>query len=231
MGRRRKNYLIQHLEDEQFHDAGRRVILPGQEHRLTATCMTSVGGWREIAEIVRISAGFGTVWFPDANVALNDDAEVVWESLRLAGLGSQRGSTCLTSIVLHELRDWLAQPYHHVERAKTISKAISEASWAQIAVVPADCPMRPALLGYMRLIGLRRFLAIPGRDGRTMLATAAEDKCQTMNAIDQKIGPRALGLAKKGRIDRERYREVNLNDEMQCLHAIRHSLLTGREVW
>jgi hypothetical protein len=229
VSKRKDKHLFDHLQNPAYRDEPCRVFFHSDRPRLNATYVVDPGGWREITKIIANSVRLRTAWFPDANVAIRDDAACVWDSLRLAGLRSSIGSTLFTTTVRHELQDWLNNPRHHKERAHAIRSALDERSWARKYRLRDESPILPAVLGYMRLLGFRRFLACEAPDGTTMVGTDPEHKCETMNEISTKIGPRALGLARKGRVDMESNREVNLNDELHCLMAISHALQTGRE--
>ena len=229
MGKSKDNPLLAHLQNTAFHDERCRLVLPGAGHRLHATYVCHPGDWHDVIPIISTSAMLRTAWFPDANVAIIDETAPIWNSLHLAGLGSTTGSTFFTSVVRRELEEWLDKPRHHEDRAELIRIALADETWARKFGVEDDSPILAAILGYMRLLGLRRYLAHPTGDGLTMLDTDPEKKCDTMNAISTRIGSRALRLAKKGRIDAEKKLKININDELHCLMVICHSLLTGRE--
>jgi hypothetical protein len=229
MGKDKEIDLFKHLQDPDFRDEPCRVILPERNDRLSLLHRSDPGDWRGVAQIISSSFRFRTAWFPDANVAILDEAAPVWDALRLAGLGSSDASALFTGVMRHELEEWLERPRHHESRALAIRTALSSGTWARGFALEDDSPILPAVFGYMRLLGARRYVARPCPDGLTMFGTDPEKKCDTMNAIAKAVGRRALGLAKKGRIDAENSREVNLNDELHCLVAICHSLLTGRE--
>jgi hypothetical protein len=150
-------------------------------------------------------------------------------TLRLAALRSSANSALFTVVVCRELKEWLEKPRHHEDRAAAIRVALSNKTWARKFGLEKSSPILPAILAYARLLGFRRYLARPTAGGLTIFGTDPEKKCQTMNAIGNAVGRRAVGLAKKGRIDAENNREININDELHCLVAICHSLLTGRE--
>ncbi len=144
-------------------------------------------------------------------------------------LGSSASSTVFTDVVHHELQEWLEKPRHHENRAEAIRTALTNGTWARKFSLEYTSPILPAILGYVRLIAMRRYLALPTPDGLTMIGSDPENKCDTMNAIGSRLGRRAQGLAKKGRIDAEKDGAVKINDELHCLIAICYSLLTGRE--
>jgi hypothetical protein len=74
---------------------------------------------------------------------------------------------------------------------------------------------------------MRRRLALPIADGRTIVDTDPADKSGTMNEIRNRGGLRAVGLAKKGRIDQEKSGVINISDEVMILSAFWHALTTG----
>ena len=86
-----------------------------------------------------------------------------------------------------------------------------------------------AIYGYMRLIGLRRILAIPSPNGTDIFGRQFATKADTMNAIKDVIGLRVQSLAKKGRKDFDENKQVGLNDELHCVLAIAHALRSGKE--
>jgi hypothetical protein len=187
------------------------------------------GGWNNVARLVHASLGHSVSWFPDANVAILDETTGVWEALRLVALGSGGSTAFLTAIVREELREWLEDPHHHVDRSKALRDSLAGGTWARKFNLQPESRILTAILGYVRLLALRRFLARPTPDGMTMVATDPTKKSETMNAIGNKIGRRAQGLAKKGRIDSEKHGRVNMNDELHCLLAISSALMTGSE--
>lgn len=229
MGKSKEKHLFDHLQNPRFHDEPCRLVLPGGGNRLSALYLCDPGDWNDVARIISTSVRFRTAWFPDANVAIRPDAAPVWNALRLAGLGSSAGLTLFTGVVRQELQEWLKKPRHGQDRAEAIRSALATATWAREFGLEENSAIRPAVLGYVRLLASRRYLARPAPDGLTMFGTDPQRKCDTMNAIANAVGNRALGLAKKGRIDAQSGREININDEVHCVMAICHSLLTGRE--
>lgn len=229
MGKTKENPLLSHLLDPAFHDEASPLSLPGEGNRLRVTPQYDAGDWTDVAKIVWHSASLGTAWFPDANVAILKDAEPVWDAFRLAPSISSRGFAIFTKSVQEGLREWLAEPRRNLARAEAISDALTNRTWAREFGVRDLPTIAGALVGYMRLLAFRRYLAIGMSGGSTILGTDPKEKCKTMNVIANKIGRRALLLARKGRIDAERAGVVNINDELHCLLAICYSLLTGRE--
>jgi hypothetical protein len=228
--RSKENHLFNHIQNPTFRDEPCRLHFPADNvDRLHPTYAMDPGDWRNVAQIISGSTKFGTGWFPDANVAILDEAAPAWDALRIAALGSRHGSTFFTAAVRGELKEWLEEPRHHINRANATKDAIANRTWARKFGLRDSSPILPAILGYARLLGLRRYLAVPTSNGQTMIGTNSEKKCETMNAIAMQIGRRAQGLAKKGRIDWEENGNVNINDELHCLMAICYSLLTGRE--
>lgn len=224
-----RNYLVEHLLDPAFFDEPSSIVFPGDPLRLILHSQGFNGNWVDIARSVADSPS--VVWLPDANVAILNETEAVWDALRIVAMESGRESAIVTVPVLGELLQWLRAPYRNKTRANAIQTALKEkSSWVQKCGLDGDSPVRSALLSYVRLLGARRYLARPVDDqGMTAFDTHASAKCETMNAIKNTMGHRALGLAKKGRNDAERNGKVILNDEMHCLLAIWNALNTGRE--
>jgi hypothetical protein len=222
----KNNYLFDHLFNPAFKDRMSLIQLKGNAHRLSFGFGRSMGGWRKVAEIIESAAGHRLRWFPDANVAFLPDTQPVWDAFRLAGLGIPGGVATLTEAALSEMEVWLENPYHHPDRAQAIKAAVDRRSWLNIAGVRRDSPYALAIQGYVHLLGLRRHLAVPMADGSTWVGTTAADKVGTMNVIN-KIGQRALGLAKKGRVDAEKTGAANVNDERHCLTVIATALKYG----
>lgn len=50
-----------------------------------------------------------------------------------------------------------------------------------------------------------------------------------MNKLVARMGVRAQGIAKKGRIDSEAKGVINISDELTCLIVITHALLANEE--
>lgn len=232
------NYLLEHLLDRRFQSPPAQVVYPRVPLRLVPEYAGVQGGWQYIARLVATSADPATVkgrppvnWFPDANVGILTATEPVWDALRLVALASGRSPAILTAVVYDELKEWIELPYHDKRRANAIRESLQlgNAGWVRLFRLASDSPIWHAILGYARLLGMRRKLARPSKDGLTRVGTDAADKSGTMNAIANKIGRRALGLAKKGRIDAEKSGKININDELHCLMAIASALVTGEE--
>ena len=89
------------------------------------------------------------------------------------------------------------QPVPQPGRAAAIRDAITGARWInKFRMGPGD-PLDAAVLGYTRLLGFRRFLAMGIVDGLTVFGTDPADKSQTMNEITNRIGPRRSVWRKK----------------------------------
>lgn len=224
--------LRDHLLNREFHDDADNLILRGNPSRLTVSYSESPGNWQTIVQSIMTTAEWPLVWFPDSNVAIRDDTSSVWNAFRLASL--QRGdASCLLSACVHsELSEWLVTPRHHANRAREIQSAIEQdSSWIRRLSLSSASSEYAAILGYLRLIGFRRYLARPwSHGGPTLVGTDATDKSRTMNAIRDQVGERAVGIAKKGRIDIEKRQAPNLNDEMHCLTAVAHAIRSGQNV-
>ena len=161
MGKNRENLLLEHFQNPTFRDEPCRLVLPGRCDRLSTLYHCGPGGWYGVTRIISDSVRFRTAWFPDANVAIRDDAAPVWDALRLAGLGFNGGSALFTGVVCHELREWFDEPRHHHERADAIRTGLMDATWLRKFRLRDYSSILPAVLGYVRLLGLRRGLARP----------------------------------------------------------------------
>src|SRR6266542_422018 len=227
MGKSKEKHLLNHLQNPAYRDERDRIVFPGDDdNRLRPTYVVDSGDWRDVTRIIAASARLLTAWFPDANVSILDETAPVWDALRMAALGSSVESTVVTGVLRQE---WLENPRRNKDRAEAILAALANRTWARRFGLEDSSPILPAVLGYVRLLGLRRYLALPTSDGLTMIGTDPEKKSETMNTIGNEVGHRAQRLAQKGRRDFEKDGEVNINDELHCLIAICHSLLTGRE--
>lgn len=221
------HHLFNHLQNVEFRDERCGIVFACDDRsRLRPTYLMEPGDWRDVSQIIYASAKFRTAWLPDTNVAILDETTAAWDALRFAALGSSTGSTVITGVVRQV---WLENPRRHEDRAKAIHAALADETWARSFGLEDNSPILPAIFGYVRLLGLRRYLALPTLDGLTMVGTNPEKKSDTMNAIGNKVGRRAQSLARKGRIDAKEDGEVKINDELLCLMAICYSLLTARE--
>jgi hypothetical protein len=227
----KKIHLVDHLLDPAFRDLLDRLLLPGAvPGRLWHGYWEEPGGWYRVARRVSETAASRVVFFPDANVAIRDDTDALWDALRLASLEAIDGyKVMMTGHVEYELHDWLVAPRHHVGRANSIRSALQKKTWIRRLDLRALSSLFHAIVGYGHLFGLRRVLAGPFLKGRTIVGTDPAEASQTMNAIKKKLGVRAQGLVKKGRISAHREGVVSVNDEYHCLLAIAHAITTGRE--
>jgi hypothetical protein len=228
MAKERAHHLADHVRNPRFQDRLPRISLPDTGERLYFRYETSRGSWSDIAQVIAGTAQFQVAWVPDANSAIVDEAQPVWEALRLSGLGCAGGSALFAPTVYRELEAWLSDPRHNVDRAKAIRAALAENSWAR-KIDRQPVSVWSAIAGYAMLLGQRRLLACRTASGKTMVGTDPTEKCHTMNVIGNNIGKRAQTLAKKGRKDVESTGALNVNDELLCLSAVTYSLFTGRE--
>jgi hypothetical protein len=223
------NHLLEHLRNPKFKDAASRLILSENSKRLYASYQSWPGKWHDIARIIKSAIASPITYFPDANIMFRDDTEDIWTALRIVALGACTPSTMLTPVVEAEIKPWLEEPWHNQERAAMIRTALETNSWASRYCIDIKSSLYRALLSYCSLLATRRSLTWSGEDGLTIFGTDPEAKSETMNAINTYCGPRALNLARKGRIDRETTGTVNVDDELHCMMAIAYSLTTGRE--
>lgn len=221
-------HFFDQLQDPTFHDRKSAVWPNASRGRLSFISGKGRGNWESIATAIRQPLCRPTQWFPDANVAFLPETDVVWDALRLAGIGIPGGVAGLTQVALAEMDQWLKLPYRLKDRAARVRDAIQENSWLRTVQKPGF-PYGLGIRGYMELLGCRRSLGNPLANGSTFVGTQATDKCTTMNQIEANMGRRALGLAKKGRIDAERTGVVNVSDELHCLIVIVNALLTRKE--
>jgi hypothetical protein len=201
----------------------------GMSNRLTKTYLINEGTWQDVAHDIDVSVVMGTYWFPDANVALTPAAEIIWEKFRKNSLLLGRPQAIITETVVAEINDWLSNPYHQHKRASEIKRALEHESWLRWLPIDwqPDCTL--AVLGYLRILVIRRTLALATSGGTTLLGTDPNDHAGTMKEIGSKLGPRAQGLAKKGRKDMAKHGALSVNDELHGLFAILHALVTETE--
>jgi hypothetical protein len=218
------NYLLDHLLDPNYRDPGGSVATTLDPNRLHFQYGRLLGDWRGVARLIVNPMGSGAAWFPDANVAFLDATEPVWQALRWVALGSPSGSTVITGVTEAEMTEWLNDPYRNKERAAIIKGAMESQTWIRSFRIGASHPLNTALHGYTNLLGFRRSLARPLEGGTTLAGTDGTDKSGTMNVIRNRFGPRAQGLAKKGRKDTEQHGAINISDELHCLMVIAYAL-------
>lgn len=224
----KKNPLVEYLFDPEKRDRPDLISLGHGPERLVYSHFGEPGDWRTVAGFISGLRRWPVTWFPDANVAINDAAAPVWDALRVAGLAAPDGSAALSGVVEAELREWLDDPYRNKERANAIKASLDGSGWIRKFLVSPSHPLNPAMYWYTQLLGFRRGLARACPDGMTLVGTDAADKAATMNAIREKLGGRAQGLAKKGRNDADRTGFVNVSDEMHCMMVILYALTNRR---
>ncbi len=223
------NLLFDHLTDPQFRDESSPILVPGDSKtRLKMWISQQVGSWEAVARWVHNMAGFDAAWVPDSNVLILDSTESVWDALRIAALGNERGSTVITSVVEAETNEWLGNPYRNQRRATDLKAALKGQTWVKRSAVRQDDALYIAVRGYCHLLGFRRFVTQATATGKTIVGTEPSDKCGTMNAVRDTLGRRAQGLAKKGRSDYERLGKVNISDELNVLTGVVYALRNSR---
>jgi hypothetical protein len=197
--------------------------------RLTRMYLIREGSWHDVANDIDVSVVMGTYWFPDANVVLTPAADIIWAKFRKNSLFLGRPQAIITEAVLTEIGDWLSNPYHQHKRASEIKQALEQESWLRFLSYDWQPECTVAMLCYLRILAIRRTLALATSDGTTLLGTNPNDPVRTMKEIGRKLGPRAQGLARKGRKDTENRSVISVNDEFHCLLAILHALVTKTE--
>ena len=229
MKNRKRRQLYDHLFNDRNLSDEPRLSYAGMCGRLGKTYRIDEGSWQDVANNIDVSTVLGTHWFPDANVAINPAADIIWDKFRKNSLLLGRPQAIITETVRAEIDDWLSDPHHQHERANQIRQALEQESW--LRAVP--CDWRPectlAMLGYVRILAIRRTIALATSDGTTLLGTDPNDHVKTMNEIGRRLGPRAQALAKKGRKEIEKRGQICVNDELHCLLAILHALVTETE--
>lgn len=229
MKKNKRRQLHDHIFDARNRSDAPLLQYPGWGDRLTKTYLIGEGSWQEVATNIEVSTAFGTHWFPDANIAFLPDADIVWEQFRKNSLLLGRPQAIITETVVSEMADWLTEPHHQPERANQIRQALEQQSWLRDLPCDWEPSLTLAMLGYVRILAIRRTLALVTADGTTLLGTDPDDHAKTMKEIGRKLGPRAQGLARKGREDMKKRGEISVNDEFHCLLAISHALLTETE--
>src|SRR5271157_426637 len=190
----KSNHLLDHLRNPKHHDPRSCLLLTANPGRLQLVDSGTPGDWNTVAGYIGGLTRWPVTWFPDANVAFLDATTPVWDALRLAALGTPNGSTVISGVVEAEMTEWLNTPYHNKGRAVAIRAAMDGETWIRKFRVGPSHPLNTALYSYTHLLGHRRSLALPLRpDGTTLVGTNAANKSDTMNAIRNKLGPRAQG--------------------------------------
>lgn len=223
------NHLLDHLLNPKNRDRRSPIISTANSNRLQFGCYGNPGDWSTVADYISGPARWPVTWFPDANVAFLEATTPVWDALRLSALGTPNGNTVISGVVEAEMTEWLADPYRNKDRAVAIKAAMDGETWIRKFRLGPSNPMNLGLYSYTHLLGFRRSLARPCPDGTTVVDTNAANKSDTMNAIRNKLGPRAQGLAKKGRDDAEANGAINVSDEMHCMMAILYALQNRRD--
>ena len=225
----KQNPLLEHLLNPKNRDPRSSLVLTPNPGRLRFGYFGNPGNWDTVASYIAGPVRWPVTWFPDANVAFLDATTRVWDALRLAALGSPNGTVVISGVAEAEMTEWLNDPYRNKERAAAIKAALDGETWIRkFRVAPSD-RLNAALYSYTHLLGFRRSLARPCSKGNTLVDTDPNNKSATMNAIRNQLGPRALGLAKKGRDDAEANGVINISDEMHCIMAILYALQNRRD--
>lgn len=222
------NYLVEHFRDPRYHDPPSQIAINDDPNRLHFRYFGDKGGWDTVARFVLDRDRWPVAWIPDANVAILDATEPVWDALRAVALGNPNGSTVLTGVVEAELMQWLNLPYRNQKRAKDIKVAMDGDTWIKKFRVDLSNPYNTALCGYTHLVGFRRRITQKTDAGSTLFGTDSADKSATMNAIRNEIGPRAQNLAKKGREDIKKRGKIYISDEMHVLMAVLYAMINKR---
>ncbi|MCE9545948.1 MAG: hypothetical protein K8T25_10575 [Planctomycetia bacterium] len=223
------NHLLDHLLNPKNRDRLSALLVTADSDRLQVEYFVNRGDWHTVANYIDGPTRWPVTWFPDANVAFLDTTTPVWDALRLAALGTPNGSTIISGVAEAEMTEWLNDPYRNKDRAAAIKAAMDGETWCGKFRVGPSHPLNAALHSYTHLLGFRRSLARPCPDGTTLVNTIAMNKSDTMNEIRNKLGPRAQGLAKKGRDDAEANGAINISDEMHCMMAILYALQNRRD--
>lgn len=221
--------LRNHLQGPAFQDPLDPILFLGGANRTYCSYDRLLGGWRQVADVIAGLHRWKVTWFPDANVAIRSDTDVVWNALRLAALESSTAPTVITEVVQAELKDWMDEPRHSQERAKAIQSAMARESWIRSLKMARLEPIDLAIIDYAYLLGARRSLVQPIPGGTTPIGTKADDKSATMNTVKARFGERALELAKKGRKDVDNRGVIGIDDELNCLMVIAYALINGSD--
>jgi hypothetical protein len=227
-----RNHLFEHLNDPKNLDPFVDLSITAGAGRLCRGHGVEAGGWRRIVKLIDRYSPEHAVWFPDTNVAIREDADDVWTAFRLAALGGDYTPVRISPPVALELDEWMKEPYRNEDLARAMREALSDSrSWAAIfdVLAKAELDVIRALCVYTNVLACRRDLAV-ATDGSklTPLGVDASNKADAMNAVNHRVGPRGVQLAKKGRDDTARTGKLILHDEIHCLTAITHALMTGR---
>ncbi len=222
----KRHLLLDHLGSHRFHDPpSLSTTLKGD--RLRSACFKETGNSKTLARTIASLNRPPIVFFPDANIAFRSDTQEIWDALRLAALGSAKDSTIISGTVEFEMQEWLADPHSNHQRARDISAALNQKTWLRRFQIAPNDTIYPAIINYIQVLGVRRQLARRWSDGQTPVQTDPNEKCETLNAIRNRLGERAESLARKGRLDFEKKGFVDLNDEFNCLSMVAYSLRTG----
>ena len=225
----KQNYFLDHLRNPNNRDLSSPLLLNADTNRLALRYKEYPGDWSTIANYIHGPNGWPVMWYPDANIAFLNQTTPIWDALRLAALGTSQGKTVISEVAEAEMTEWLNKPYHNEDRATAIKAAIDGGTWISTFRLEETHPLRSSIYNHTLLLGSRRLLARPRADGTTLVNTNATDKTATMNAIRNQLGPRAQGLAKKGRIDADTRGVISIADEMHCILAILYALQNRRD--
>lgn len=196
------------------------TLLSTSPNRFGIAISESSGGWHGLATSIRNSDPSQIVYFPDSNVGILEAAEPFWTSVRLAAMSAGRESAILSSSAYAE---WIDKSFDTEARACAAKSAImTPGGWLKVFSITAetDGPYYRGLMYYLRLLSIRRAIAIP--DENTSSSTQS-----LMNNVVNKIGTRGVKLARKGHRDKNKSGVINVNDEAHVLETIYCGLKSG----
>lgn len=226
-----KNPTTNHLISDDYAD----WIQPGREF-----CSTPYmrglgrfqGGWEYIANLIVDAADRRSVVFPDANVKIRRDAACVWEALQKAYAQTFKPQAILTDVIEAELQEWLDDPRDQIDLAKEINRCID----ANTGFIRRFClqdlgdPYFEIGDYYTRLSCMRRKLAIPVEDGKTIEGLDASDKSLVFSKIKERHGERGRMFARSGLDDYDRHGAINVNDESHVVSAFMYAFANRSNV-
>lgn len=221
----KRNPTVEHLTNTEFDDSldgdPRGVIQVLTEYGLSRRQLG--GGFQSIAKLIDADAKDRAdwIWVPDANIKIRKEARVVWEALQKAYLYDYEPQALLVAPVFAELQEWLSDPRDQVELAGEITRCLDRNTGFVRFYTEALLSEEYKKISeyYLDLISLRRYLAVPGDDGKSLEGLEASDKGFVMSKVTEQHGRRGKMFARSGRDEFDKSGFVNLNDEAIALLA------------
>ena len=225
---KQSNWTTDHIKSDKFADES--PDLPVAEFRRQG--LQATGGHTDVGEVTGNIAELvrqGVACFPDSNIAIKPELEPLWRGIQHATSGQR--SCYITAPVLHELKEWLGDPYRRQAFAGELRSALAANTWLHtIGVDNFDEQNQAAMWYYTQLLWARRKVALPTEDGRSSLDGQPYDRKTILSQVERAYGLRAMRIAKKGLQESRNGIAAPANDELHVLLGFMLAIKIGRPI-